>query len=461
MIHLLLRLAPGLRTPATTCGPATARPILGTTPAATPCRAADGTHRRLLPPALLGAVLLAACSTPLPLREAIGPLDAPPMASAPPLAAPPGTPAPGSAPPPASVLSPPTLDAANRVVRTTPRGRWVRAEWPELPGWADDSVQRAWPALLRSCDKPHPAWTAACQSARELGPLADETGVRRWLTTRLQPWRVETAAGQPDGLLTGYFEPYLEATRRADAQHGVPLHALPAELASAGPADTRRPWYTRQQIETVPAAQAALQGRELVWLADPLDALLLHIQGSGRVLVSEPDGRQRLLRLAYAGHNQQPYQSIGRWLVDQGAFTLEQASWPAIRAWARANPQRVKEMLRVNPRYIFFREEPLPDASVGPLGAQGVPLSPGRSVAVDKDSIPYGTPVWMASTEPQPWAVNMPPARPLQRLVLAQDTGSAITGAVRADFFWGWGDGAEDRAGRTKQPLRLWALWPK
>ena len=118
-------------------------------------------------------------------------------------------------------------------------------------------------------------------------------------------------------------------------------------------------------------------------------------------------------------------------------------------------------MLRVNPRYIFFREEALPDPSIGPLGAQGVPLSPGRSVAVDKDSIPYGTPLWMASTEPQPWAPNMPPARPLQRLVLAQDTGSAITGAVRADYFWGWGEGAEDRAGRTKQPLRLWALWPR
>jgi membrane-bound lytic murein transglycosylase A len=437
MIHQLLRLARRYLAPAATLGPAQAGAILGS------------------------ALLLGACSTPLAPRDTLGPLDAPPMASAPPIATPPGA-GPGTAAPPSSAgLSAPRLDAGNHLIRTTHRGRWVRAEWAELPGWADDNLQRAWPALLRSCDKPHPAWITSCASARELGPAANESEVRRWFLARLQPWRVETSAGQGEGLLTGYFEPYLEATRRPDPQHPVPLHALPAELVGLGPADTRKPWYTRTQIESLPAAQAALQGRELVWLADPMDALLLHIQGSGRVLVSEPDGRQRLLRLAYAGHNQQPYQSVGRWLVDQGAFALEQASWPAIRAWARANPGRMKEMLRVNPRYIFFREEPLPDPAIGPLGAQAVPLTPGRSVAVDKDSIPYGTPLWMASTEPQPWAVNMPPARPLQRLVLAQDTGSAITGAVRADFFWGWGDGAEDRAGRTKQPLRLWALWPK
>jgi membrane-bound lytic murein transglycosylase A len=428
---------------------------------------------------------LAGCITPLSARDSIGPVDAPPLppglhapANLPVTPVVAGTPVPGTAVGSSSTpVSPPVLDASNRVVRQTNRGRWVRADWPELPGWNDDALVRAWPALLRSCERPAPAWAATCVGARDVGPAADETTVRRWITRNLQPWRVEAGNGQPDGLLTGYFEPYLEATRRADAQHTVPLHALPVELGGgpvpgAAPtpgsattgssaAEARKPWYTRTQIESLPAAQAALKGRELVWLADPLDALLLHIQGSGRVMVTEPDGHQRLLRLAYAGHNQQPYQSVGRWLVDQGAFTLEQASWPAIRTWGRANPQRVREMLRVNPRYIFFREEALPDPSIGPLGAQNVPLSPGRSVAVDKDSIPYGTPLWMASTEPQPWAPNMPPARPLQRLVLAQDTGSAITGAVRADYFWGWGEGAEDRAGRTKQPLKLWALWPR
>jgi membrane-bound lytic murein transglycosylase A len=235
----------------------------------------------------------------------------------------------------------------------------------------------------------------------------------------------------------------------------VPVHGLPADHG------VRKPWFTRGEIDSLPAAQAALKGREIAWLADPMDLLLVQIQGSGRLTFTEAGGVRRMVRLAFAGHNDQPYQSVGRWLVEQGAFTLEQASWPAIRQWSRQNPQRIKEMLAVNTRYVFFREEPLADPAIGAVGAQGVPLTPGRSIAVDKDSIPYGTPVWMASTEPQVWSQNPPPARPLQRLVLAQDTGSAILGAVRADYFWGWGDGVEERAGRTKQPLKLWVLWPK
>jgi membrane-bound lytic murein transglycosylase A len=118
-------------------------------------------------------------------------------------------------------------------------------------------------------------------------------------------------------------------------------------------------------------------------------------------------------------------------------------------------------MLQANPRYVFFREEPLADPTLGPLGAQGVPLTPGRSIAVDRDAVPYGVPVWLDTTEPQPWSPTPPPPRPLQRLVVAQDTGGAITGAVRADYFWGWGEGAEERAGRMKQPLRMWVLVPR
>jgi membrane-bound lytic murein transglycosylase A len=131
-----------------------------------------------------------------------------------------------------------------------------------------------------------------------------------------------------------------------------------------------------------------------------------------------------------------------------------EASLPAIRDWARRNPQRVRALLWSNPRFVFFKEEPLPDATLGPRGAQGVPLTPGRSVAVDPQAVPYGTPLWLDTTEPLS-------ATPLQRLVMAQDTGSAITGAVRADYFWGAGETAEAQAGRMKQPLRWWALWPR
>ncbi len=369
----------------------------------------------------------------------------------------------GPAPRPAPTL-PPVVDTAPTApaptvpdgpTRPTGRGRWIASDWAALPGWADDSVLAAWPALLRSCDKPNTTWAQACAAAKRLGPGADEARVRDYLQKHLQPWRVESTEGVADGLITGYFEPLVEASRTATSRFNVPLYAPPADLMQ------RKPWYTRAQIDTLPEAQAALKGREIAFVADPLDALLLQIQGSGRLLLNDAAGQRRTVRLAYAGHNDQPYQSIGRWLVDQGAFTLDQANWPAIRTWARNNPQRVREMLQANPRFIFFREEALPDPTLGPLGAQGVPLTPGRSIAVDKESIPYGTPVWIATTEPQPWSPTPPPPRPLQRLMMAQDTGSAITGAVRADYFWGWGDGAEDRAGRMKQPLRMWVLWPR
>lgn len=350
---------------------------------------------------------------------------------------------------------------ADPQILSTARGRWAAADWADLPGWDDDAVIHAWPALLRSCERMAPdavaTWAGVCDAARTLAE-PDETRVRAFLREQLRPWRVETPDGQADGLVTGYFEPVVEASRRRTARFSVPLHAPPDDLS------TRVPWYTRAQIDALPAARAALQGREIAWVQDPLDALLLQIQGSGR-LRFRAGGSVQVVRLAYAAHNHQPYQSIGRWLVEQKAFTLEQANWPAIREWARANARRVKEMLQANPRYVFFREEPLPDPTVGPLGAQGVPLTPGRSIAVDKDSIPYGTPVWIATTEPAPWvspAAGMPaPPRPLQRLVVAQDTGSAITGAVRADYFWGWSQGADLMAGRMKQPLRMWALWPR
>jgi membrane-bound lytic murein transglycosylase A len=178
------------------------------------------------------------------------------------------------------------------------------------------------------------------------------------------------------------------------------------------------------------------------------------VQGSGRLAFVDERGRsQALVRIAYAGHNEQPYKSVGRWLIEQGELRSGEASWPAIRAWARQHPRRIDEMLHSNPRVVFFREEALPDPELGPKGAQGVPLSPGRSIAVDPQSVPYGTPVWLDTTEPLA-------TRPLRRLVVAQDTGSAIVGAVRADYFWGWGDEAEAAAGKMKQPLRMWALWP-
>ena len=326
------------------------------------------------------------------------------------------------------------------------KSRWVPVRWAELPGFEDDKLFEAWNAWLKSCERPGPAYAPLCSEVRRLS-IATAEDQRVWMLSRLQPYRVESLQGSADGLLTSYFEPVLKASRQPLASQDTPLYKAPATLG------TRKPWFSRQEIDTLPEARAALQGREIAWLADPIDALLLHIQGSGRLSVVEPDGSQRIIRVAFAGSNEQPYRSVNQWLLSQGVTKIN--PWPdATKAWAAQNPQRVQQLLWSNPRYVFFREEALSDldAAFGPRGAQGVPLTPGRSIAVDRDSIPYGTPVWLASSGN---------AGNLQKLVLAQDTGSAIVGAVRADYFAGTGAEAGEFASRMNQPLRLWVLWPK
>jgi membrane-bound lytic murein transglycosylase A len=327
------------------------------------------------------------------------------------------------------------------------QSRWVLVHWTDLPAWQSDRTREAWPALLRSCERPTPDWTAFCNEARRTN-LRTDAEVRAWLEQRLQPYRVESLRGDPAGLATGYFEPLIEARTRPDATCHVPLHARPPDLA------TRRPYWTRREIETLSAARPSLAGREIAWACDRLDALLLQVQGSGRLSVMDPAGHRRTVRVAYDGDNGQPYRSIGRWLIDQGELRPGQAAWPAIRDWARRHPDRLDELLWANPRYVFFRMEELADAGAGPRGAHGVPLTSGRSIAVDPKSIPYGTLAWRDTTDPAT-------SQPLRRLVLAQDTGSAITGAVRVDYFWGSDDRAASQAGRMRQPLRVWVMWPR
>jgi membrane-bound lytic murein transglycosylase A len=272
--------------------------------------------------------------------------------------------------------------------------------------------------------------------------------VRTWLQQRFTPYRVEALDSQRVGLATGYFEPLFEASRVPRGAFRHALHRTPTGWVSG------QRWHTRKESQTVAAARAALQGRELAYLADPVDVLMLQIQGSGRLSITEPDGRRVLVRMAFAGHNEHTYESVARWLIARGEITRHDAGWPAIRAWAKRNPDRVDEMLWSNPRLVFFKEEPLPDPNLGPRGAQGVALTAERSIAVDPKSIPYGTPVWLSTTEPTS-------NRPLRRLMVAQDTGGAIVGAVRADYFWGAGDRAEREASRMKHPLEMWVLVPR
>ena len=206
------------------------------------------------------------------------------------------------------------------------------------------------------------------------------------------------------------------------------------------------PYYPRAEITN---GTAPVKGLEIAWVEDPVELFFLQVQGSGRIRL--PDGT--LMRVGYADHNGHPYRSIGRWLVDLGELTLDQASMQGIKAWVKRNPERANELLNQNPAYVFFRELPAAAGDEGPAGSLGVPLTAGRSLAVDPRTIPLGAPVFLATT----WPLS---TRPLQRLMLAQDTGSAIRGAVRADFFWGFGPDAAEQAGRMKQSGSLWLLWP-
>jgi membrane-bound lytic murein transglycosylase A len=345
---------------------------------------------------------------------------------------------------PPTVATPDTALLGPAIMRA--HSRWVPVRWADLPGFEQDDTAEAWSAWLKSCEHPSTPFASLCSEVRRLS-LATPEQQRGWMRVRLQPYRVEPLDGAAgDGLLTSYFEPTYDATRQPQPGFGVPLYRPPPGLG------LRRPWYTRQEMETLPEARTQLAGSELVWLADPVDAMILQIQGSGRVRVTESDGSQHSVRMAFAATNEQPFHSPGKSLREQGA--LREVTWPGIKSWLATNPQYVQEFLWSNPRTVFFREEALSslEEQFGPRGAQGVALTPGRSIAIDPQSIPYGTPVWLASNGP---------VASLQRLVLAQDTGSAITGALRADYFAGWGPQAGDFAGRMKQPLKLWVLWPK
>ncbi|WP_374279272.1 murein transglycosylase A [Azonexus sp.] len=388
------------------------------------------------------ALLLTACSTVPPTPSAPAPACQP-CAACP--ACPPPVAAPAMPPPFTRTLQP--------------------AAWSDLPGWTADDVAAAWPAFLQSCrgvaSKPHgPAWKRVCDLAR----TADgKTGfdARRFFEQHLQPYSVANGGGAVDGMVTGYYEPLLRGSRtraRGFEQpvRGVPDDLLTIDLSAVFPElkDKRVrgrlegnkvvPYWSRAEIA---ARGERLPARTLLYVDDPVELFFLQVQGSGRVKL--PDGS--LVRLNYGDQNGHPYQSIGRVLVDRGELKLEEASMQGIQAWARANPARLDELLNSNPSYVFFRE--VPDSKGGPVGALGVPLTAERSIAVDPRSVPLGAPVFLATTRPNS-------AQPMNRLVMAQDTGGAIKGAVRADFFWGFGKEAGEQAGRMKQSGRMWVLLP-
>jgi membrane-bound lytic murein transglycosylase A len=344
---------------------------------------------------------------------------------------------------------------------------YERGRWSDLPGWDADSVQDAWHAFLESCRalRFRAEWATACDAAQTV-PTDSGAGIRSFFETHFDPFKLVRHSGrdrEDTGLITGYFEPLLHGARAPSAQFVAPLYAPPPDLLIVdltalypelkgkrvrGRLEGNKvvPYYSRAELPT----DVAARGREIVWIDNSFDAMMLEVQGSGRVQL--PDGE--VIRLQYADQNGQPYRSIGRYLVQSGALTVEQATLPGIRAWLAAHPERLREVLEANPSVVFFSEAPLGDPNLGPKGAEGIALTTGRSIAVDPTWVPLGTPVFLATTLPDS---NLP----LQRLVIAQDTGGAISGAPRADYFCGSGPEAADLAGKMRQQGSLWVLWPR
>ncbi|MGX4642687.1 murein transglycosylase A [Massilia sp. SYSU DXS3249] len=407
--------------------------------------------RRSVPSSFaLVALLLAACGTPPQAPAPVQPQPAPvqptppkqPDIVMPPPVGPVGIPAP--APVPVPPMTPVSFDA--------------------LPGWQQDDLRQAWPAFTQSCRVlvRKPEWKTPCTVASTVD-AGDGNAIRSYFETYFVPNQMRMPDGLDTGLITGYYEPMLNGSRKRGGAFQTPLYRVPddlltVDLASAYPSLKNMrlrgrlvgkkvvPYSTRAEIERAP-----LSGKELVWVDDPVEAFFLEVQGSGRVRIDETG---ETVRIAFADQNGHPYKVIGRWLVEQGELPADGVSAQSIKAWIAANPARRQELLNVNPSYIFFREERLPDPSVGPKGALGVPLTPERSVAVDPQHVPLGAPLFLATSHPADGA-------PLQRLMMAQDTGGAIRGQVRADFFFGFGGNAAEYAGRMKQRGSVWVLLPK
>ena len=421
----------------------------------------------------LAAAVLAACAgTPRvpPPSPAAPTTPVPPGASVPPAngaapACPPCAPCPQC---PAVGPSAPTPVAAATL---------QPANWRDLPGWGGDDLAPALGALLESCKASKSGLPAdlCAAAAKQVG--AGNGGLQQFFEARFVPHQVVNGDGTREGLITGYYEPLLKGSRKRSKAYAWPLYGVPGDLLTIdlgdqypdlkgarvrGRLDGRKvlPYWSREEL--------AQRGRQLArdvlfWLADPIELFFLQVQGSGRIDLD--DGTRA--RVAYADQNGHPYRSIGRWLVDKGEMKVEQASLDGIRKWARGHPARLDELLNANPSFVFFREVADPNANnagrrdgksagkdLGPAGTLGVPLTSGRSIAVDPRSIPLGAPVWLATTHPGT-------GKPLQRLMNAQDTGGAIKGGVRADYFWGFGPEAGAQAGRMRPQGRLWVLLPR
>jgi len=359
---------------------------------------------------------------------------------------------------PPSIYQPPTLKPG---------------DWQSLPGWSVDDLLPAWDAFLQSCTaiKKQPQWLSVCEQAALL-QSPKEAMLREFFEKKFLPHQLINADGSDEGLITGYYEPLLKGSRKPTARYRFPIYAAPEDLLVVelgevypelknmrlrGRLQGKKvlPYYSRAEIENGAAPPSE---KILLWVEDAVELFFLQIQGSGRVQLENGE----VVRVGYAEQNGHPYKSIGKLLVARGELPLAQASMQGIKTWGQKNQSKLVELLKQNPSFVFFRELPAdasdPSGKLGPPGSLGVPLTAGRSIAIDPRALPQGmglgAPVFLSTTWPNT-------ELPLNRLMLAQDTGGAIKGGIRADFFWGFGEAAGNQAGKMKQRGKMWVLLPQ
>jgi len=340
------------------------------------------------------------------------------------------------------------------------------AKFKDLPGWGTDALEEAVPVFLRSCralTSPVGDWQPACEAAAKVPP-GDRAAARRFFETNLRPWSVRNQR-IPVGLFTGYYEALLQGSLKRHGNFTVPIYARPPELVMVDLGRFRDSLKGQRiagltvkgELLPFPDRKAIDEGLldrrklEIAWVNDPVSAFFLEVQGSGRIRLE--DGKE--LRVGYAAQNGQPYTAIGRELIARHALNAKDVSLQTIRAWLEAHPDQAREVMERNASYVFFEKT----GNAGPFGAQGIPLTAGRSLAVDLTYHALGTPVWLVASAPSPHPGE--PDQKLHRLLIAQDTGGAIRGPIRGDVFWGFGPDAEAIAGRMKNRGKMWVLLPR
>ena len=335
-------------------------------------------------------------------------------------------------------ISAPTFD--NDTLLTGESTDATAAIWDTLPGWHKENMQEIWGVYQANCQAliKRADWKDSCRAAQQVD-VHNPEAIRAYFQQYFQPQLLIDTEQRNMGLITGYYEPIIRGSRQRQGSFQTALYRYPAGIKK-GTVLPARADLLRSNL---------LTGQELVYVEDPVEAAFLQIQGSGRIQLEE--GGE--LPVTFAGSNEQPFKSIARWLLDRRQITPAQATMQGIKAWAKAHPEKREALLNANPRFIFFRELPENNHTNAP-GALGIPLTPQRSLAVDPTYIPLGSPVFLSTT----WPMSN---QPLQRLMFAQDTGSAIKGKIRADFYWGVGPEAGEFAGRMRQPGQIWVLLPK